>query len=360
MNYEKVGLNHVQHPGIQLKERLDEMGMAIKEFALRTGKPEKTIHAVLNGKSSITPEMANLFEQILHTKATYWLALQNEYDLFRISQQMEEKKTHYEEWAKQFPYADMTKKGFVPKTRKIEEKVDNLLQFFNMASIEGWKKLYFEQEIVAQFRVSLSHSPEPHALSAWLRKGEIQAKVQFASDYDEVSLKNALSNFKKLMINEAHDFFPQLQHLCAQAGVKLIYTPGITKSSISGAARWIGENPVVQVSNRFKTYDKFWFTFFHELGHILLHGKREVFLEEVEYSDLDKQKEEEANLFAQKWLLPEDAYQQIVKEGVRNVRDLEFYSRKYETHPSIIYGRLCKEEHLGYGAFGLSYKLELN
>jgi len=58
--------------------------------------------------------------------------------------------------------------------------------------------------------------------------------------------------------------------------------------------------------------------------------------------------------------LPEDAYKQIDKEGVRNVRDLEFYSRKYETHPSIIYGRLCKEEHLGYGAFGLSYKLELN
>lgn len=68
------------HPGITLREKLEEMGMSVKEFAVRTSKPEKTINAVLMGDSSLTPDMAVAFEQITLIPAHMWLNLQRNYD----------------------------------------------------------------------------------------------------------------------------------------------------------------------------------------------------------------------------------------------------------------------------------------
>ena len=61
------------HPGETLAEKLDELGMGTKEFSIRTGKPEKTIIAVMKGESSITPDMAVQFENVLRIPANFWL-----------------------------------------------------------------------------------------------------------------------------------------------------------------------------------------------------------------------------------------------------------------------------------------------
>ena len=51
-----------------------------KEFAIRTGKPEKIITAILNGESTITPDIAVLFESVLKIPALFWLNSQQKYD----------------------------------------------------------------------------------------------------------------------------------------------------------------------------------------------------------------------------------------------------------------------------------------
>jgi len=70
----------VTHPGLDLREKLDELQMSPKEFAVRCNKPVKTISEVLNGKSAITPDMAVQFENVLHIPAKYWLKRQYNYD----------------------------------------------------------------------------------------------------------------------------------------------------------------------------------------------------------------------------------------------------------------------------------------
>lgn len=95
----------VFHPAVTLNEKLQEMKMSKKEFAVRTGKPENTIYAILSEESSITPEMAVLFENVTKIPATFWINKQARYNEYvaRLKQQqaIEESK----EWAKQFPYA---------------------------------------------------------------------------------------------------------------------------------------------------------------------------------------------------------------------------------------------------------------
>ncbi|CAL1521270.1 hypothetical protein [Chitinophaga sp. MM2321] len=70
----------VPHPGIDLAEKLEEWGWGPKAFAVRTGKPEKTIAAILNGNSGITADIAVLFENVLGIPAHFWLNRQSAYD----------------------------------------------------------------------------------------------------------------------------------------------------------------------------------------------------------------------------------------------------------------------------------------
>src|SRR5690606_13016832 len=117
------------HPGETLAEKLEELGMGPKEFAIRTGKPEKTIIAILKGKSSITPEMAVQFEHVLKIPAHFWLNMQRSYDEFIAREERKELLAKATEWARKFPISDMVKKGWIPARTPIEEKVSELFNF---------------------------------------------------------------------------------------------------------------------------------------------------------------------------------------------------------------------------------------
>lgn len=78
--FDPTKLAVVYHPGETLEEKLSEMGMGIKEFATRVSKPEKTIIAVIKGKSSITPDMALSFEMVTRIPSHMWLSHQKNYD----------------------------------------------------------------------------------------------------------------------------------------------------------------------------------------------------------------------------------------------------------------------------------------
>lgn len=292
----------VLHPGTTLEEKLTEMGMGPKEFALRTGKPEKTISAVLGGESSITPDMAIQFENVTKIPAHYWLNHQKGYDECLARKRQKIVIEQAASWAKQFPLSDMIKKKWLPAASTIENKTAAMLAFFGFSSHFAWEEYYFNQHLKVAFRISLAKTSQPYAISAWLRKGELQAAALEAKDYSEKKFKETLPKISALMVKQPSGYFELLQSICLEAGVKVVHTPCLPKAPISGATRWINDTPLIQLSDRYKSKKSFWFTFFHETGHILLHGKKDIFLEEVNYTDKSKRKEEEADEFAAKWV----------------------------------------------------------
>lgn len=291
------------HPGETLTEKLEEMNMGPKEFALRTGKPEKTIIAVMNGKSAITPDMAVQFEQVTLIPANFWMNHQRGYDEFIARVKRKKAITAAIPWAKKFPLAEMIRKGWLPATKNLEEKTTELLNFFSFSNHTGWEDYYFKQQLKVAFRISLKKTVDPYAISAWLRKGELQAKELQAEPFSLNDFKAALPELQQIMRKQRKDSFSQVQKICLSIGVKVVITPGINKVPISGSTRWIKDTPLIQLSDKFKNTDAFWFTFFHEVGHILLHGKKDIFLEKVEYSDKQQNQEEEADAFAWNYIV---------------------------------------------------------
>lgn len=110
----------------------------------------------------------------------------------------------------------------------------------------------------------------------------------------------------------------------------------------------MNDTPLIQLSGRYKRNDSFWFTFFHEAGHILLHGKKDIFLESIDYSDKDKQKEKEADEFAIKWTLTTNEQQEIIDAAPLDENDIKTFAKKFNTHPAIIIGRLQHEGLVPY------------
>jgi addiction module HigA family antidote len=337
------------HPGVSLVEKLEELGMGPKEFAVRTGKPEKTITAILKGESSITPDMAVQFENVLRIPAHFWLNSQRNFDEYKAREKQIELLQRSVEWMLCFPINAMMKKGWIEATKSATDRAYALLTFFGFSTPAAWEDYYYGQQLKVAFRISLAHTKEPHSLSAWLRKGDLQSTELKAPTYDEKKFKANLDEIKVLMANHPDNFFNRLQHLCLEAGVKVVHTPCLPKAPISGSTRWLNEGiPLIQLSGRYKRNDIFWFTFFHEAGHILLHGTKDIFLEDIDYTDKDLKKEREADQFAVKWTFSEEQESGLLEQFHITEDFVMEYARTCNTHPAMIIGRLQKKGIYNY------------
>lgn len=339
----------VTHPGVTLKERLDELGMSQKEFAVRTGKPEQTIVKVIDGQSALTPDMAVKFESVLAIPARFWLNRQLQYDEAVARLKRSESLAEAVDWVSRFPLKEMVDFGWLPGKKTLEEKAEALLGFFSMSNPMAWDDFYLSQKLKISFRISLSHYGEPYAISAWLRQGELQAKKLDASAFDRNSFLEALDSIKKVMAEHPDDFFSQLQCLCLDAGVKVVHTPCLPKAPIHGSTRWLHDDtPLIQLSARYRQNDRFWFTFFHEAGHILLHGKKHISIESSQHESAIDEKETEADEFAVRWTFSEEEETEVLRHGKLTEQDIIDFALKFGTHPAMIIGRFQHKKLLPY------------
>ncbi len=128
--------------------------------------------------------------------------------------------------------------------------------------------------------------------------------------------------------------------LCASAGVAVVLEPAPHGCPVSGAVRWLtSETALLMLSLRYKTNDQLWFSFLHEVGHLLLHGKRLMFLEvEGELGDDD---EVEADAFARDFLIPPGHARRLA--GMRSEAAVVQFAREIGIAPGIVVGRMQKE-----------------
>ena len=186
------------------------------------------------------------------------------------------------------------------------------------------------------------------AVAAWLRQGELKAKSISCPTYNASLLKNSIEDLKTLMFNHPENFFEKLQNICLAAGVIVVYTPCLPKAPIHGSTRWLGDTPLIQLSARYKTNDKFWFTLFHEIGHILLHGKKYISLENIKYDNQDLEKEREADNFAIQTTFSIEQEEEVLKNTPLSSSDILKFAQKFNTHPALIIGRFQKKELIHY------------
>lgn len=287
-------------PGDTLQEHLDHIGMPQVELATRLGRPKEKINDLIKGRERLTVQTAKQLEKILGISAGFWVNLEQSYrqELHEIErlEALEQQRC----WLEKFPIQTLQHLGYLPKSEDNTILIDELLEFFAVASPKGWENIYTSNRQPSCFPISLKEAKNPYALSVWLRIGERQAeKIQLAN-FDKKQFKNTVLALRDFRVLPSENFAQQLQSICANAGVALVYTANFEELEISGSVRWYRQKPIIQIAEHLLNSPVFWKHFFHQAAHLFLHGKKDIFLENVEGVKQQTEKEAKAAAFAAK------------------------------------------------------------
>ncbi len=335
-------------PGDTLKEILEDNNMTQAELATRTGLSKKHINEIIKGKSPISQETSLKLEHVLGLPASFWNNLEANYRETLVRVEALEKIDREKDIAREIPYAEIARLGWVIPTRKIEEKVLNLRDFFGVASLELISNI---TNTNCAYRISESYEASDYSLAAWLRKGKIEATKIKTEKFNKEKLESLIPEFRRLTLEDTEIFYPKMVELCASCGIALILVPHLQKTYVHGATNWANkEKAIIQLSVRGKRADIFWFTFFHEIAHIILHDDKKLHLQNIDRSD--DLCEHEADIQARNWLIPPEKYDEFVeKELYFREANILFFAEEMGIHPSIVVGRLCKDKKISFSKY---------
>ena len=329
-------------PGDTISDILQERGLSVRDFAHDIGQTMDEVDGLLDGRASITLGVARNLTDVLGASIEFWMSRDYQY-----REDMAKLQETDERWLDDLPISEMIRFGWLEPAPLPADELGACLRFFDVPNISSWHEKYSAVEAMAAFRTSPAFDSHPGALAAWLRQGEIAAAAIDCRPWDNKRFEVALEKVRPLTRKKDPAFFlPALQAHCADGGVAVVVVRAPTGCRASGATRFLpGNKGLLQLSFRYLTDDHFWFTFFHEAGHLLLHGKERIFLEEGE-PDITTE-EHEANAFAADFLVP-PTYQQELLGLPPRARSVIAFARRVGVSPGIIVGQLQHKGKLPY------------
>ncbi len=333
-------------PGETLAEILADRGMSQAELAERMGRPKKTISEIIGAKAELTSETALQLERVLGVPASFWSNLERNYRDSMARVREREQFTLHAKWPTRFPLGQMAKLGWIKRKSDPAEAVRELLSFFAVSSIDQWQARY-ENEAVA-YRRPAKFEPDIFALTAWLRAGEKEAEAIECEAFSADAFRGALTDARKMTLETDPDVFvPALRDLARACGVAVVFIPELARSRACGVTRWISPTKaVIQLSLRYKSNDHLWFTFFHEAGHVLLHGKREIFLELASGRVGNADREAEADRFAADLLISRKDFARLLASAPFAEQGVRAFAKEIGIATGVVVGRLQHDEHL--------------
>ncbi len=349
--------SRVSPPGTTLADLLEERSLSQRELAKRMGRPVKTINEIIKGKTAITQDTALALELAVGVPASFWNAREARYREFLArTVQMEGMKEHGE-WVRRFPYLEMSRLRWVTSATRVDERARELLGFFAVASPDQWAELYERPQVA--FRRSPKVKGKAEAISAWLRRGELQAQAVAPTAYSADRLLAALETVRSLTReSDPTVLVPKLRSAFARAGVAVVFTQELKGCGVSGVTRWLASGQaLIQLNLRYKRDDHLWFTLFHEAGHVILHPKKRTVFLDADGSD-GSDEEAEANRFASDRLIPPSSFAAFSASGKFTPEAIAAFAREIGVSTGIVVGRLQYERLIPFGMHdGLKQRL---
>ncbi|HRS97133.1 MAG TPA: helix-turn-helix domain-containing protein [Smithella sp.] len=320
-------------PGKTLQEVIAAKGMSQKDLALRTGLTPVTLIRIFKGEQPITYETASRLELVTGVPARFWnnLELQYREQLARMAE-----KNRLEAdmaWLKTIPIKELRERGYLKHPQNDTELFREALAFFGVSSVKTWHDVWDEPAVAARRSSCFQSSPGPTA--AWIRQGEILASAVDCKPYHKDTFQEALKKIRSLTREQPEIFVPEMKRLCAESGVALSLVREMKKVPWNGATKWLSpQKTMILLSLRGKGEDIFWFSFFHEAGHVLHDSKKDLFINDGSNED---PREAKANVFAAEYLIP-SRYDKIIKQ-CRSKEEIIRLSNELAISPGIVAGR---------------------
>jgi addiction module HigA family antidote len=320
-------------PGETLQEIMESFNMSQKELAVRAGLTVQSLNRIFKGEQPITYESANRLELATGVPARYWNNLEAQYREHLAK--VEERKDMESDlqWLKTIPTKELAERGFIKKLDSPVALLRETLGFYGVSSVKAWQEIWNIPAVAA--RRSSCFESRPGAASAWIRQGELQAHKIECQAFDKSLFTQALQTIRSLTREAPETFEPEMKLLCAKAGVAIAMVPEMKKVPWNGATKWLSpRKAMILLCLRGKGEDKFWFSFFHEAGHVLNDSKKDLLINDESTTDV---REQGANKFAAEFLIPPEYNANV--QNINSHDEIVTLAKQLRIAPGIVAGR---------------------
>ncbi|MBG0770807.1 MAG: ImmA/IrrE family metallo-endopeptidase [Anaerolineaceae bacterium] len=319
-------------PVSAIKFRMEQEGLRQKDLIPYIGSQPK-VSAILNGKRELSKDMIRKLHKGLGIP----------YEVLMQIPDAEYEDQKYD--VKDFPFNEMVHRGYFPgyaDVRQAKRVGERLLDVF-FSVFEG------NSPTPAYCR----HGQKPvdeNALLAW------QAHVLHQIKDDDISQtksrdldNNFFDSLRRFSVYETGVMLVK-EHF-NKAGIHFVISPHLDKTFLDGASFFTPDgSPVIALTLRYDRLDNFWFTLFHELGHIKLHlakDSSQAFFDDTNHDeDQDSTPhEKEANQFAWETLIPQEYWEKELLPyfGDLTSEEISAFAEDLDISPAIIAGRIRYE-----------------
>lgn len=332
------------HPGYYIKEIVDESGITQEDFAKRLDTTPKNLSYLIRGEQSLSIDIALKLSRMIGTSIYYWLNLQNTYDALIAEFKSQEELVEERKIFKEIDYKYFRDNFGLPDLpRQIDEQIKAVREFLHVSSLTVLKK----RNLAVSFRSASQQLTEANIIKA-------NVMVQIAMNQ---ALKSEVPRFNKKQFEDAIEyaltltrehkkFYPLIREAFKKAGVIFVILTNLSGSKINGATKKVGNSIMLMVNDRRLNSDTFWFTLFHEIGHIMNNDLGISFDKEDGESVADK--------YAEDALIPPEQYQAFVEKGEFTISSIKSFADTINRDPGIVLGRLRNEKKVGYDDWEMS------
>ncbi len=332
------------HPGYYIADIIEDMEISQAEFAIRVGTTAKTISQLINGHANISNDLAKKLSAMLGTSVEVWQNLQDTYDRKLIEMQQAKDFDAQAELVKQIDYKYFVDVAGLPEERDRKSKAINLCRYFQVADL----RIMLQPDFLVNFRGSSASSSEKNIINsrAWIQTAINISKSMETKPYDSDKLKAYLPELRGMTIKKPEEFLPRMREIFSECGIAFVLLPHLKNSGINGAVKWITEDRVVlAMNNRGLDADKFWFSLFHEIKHVLQQKIKTVFISSTvdKMIDINNKLETEADKFATNYLISPADYKRLAPSRYTSDDEIIKFAETIGIHPGIVAGRLQHE-----------------
>jgi plasmid maintenance system antidote protein VapI/Zn-dependent peptidase ImmA (M78 family) len=331
----------VSAPGETIADILKERNITKSVFAQEMELSEQMVGTLLQGESEITINLARRLEKFLGGSIEFWMLRDHNYREVATNLSSEISK-----WFSDLPISDLIKYGWIERHSDHSNDLEIYLNFFGVRNKEQWVKKYSNIRNSVSFRTSKAFISHPASIAAWLRKGELFADSIQCKNWNLINFQESLTEIRQLTyLKDPSRFLPKLMQIAAESGVAIAIVRTPSKCHASGASYFLTDKKaIIQLSFRYLTDDHFWFTLFHEAGHLILHKGKGIFLEGSSISE--NVEETEANNFASEILIPKEK-RPILKTLPVSSKDIIRFATELGISPGIVVGQMQYSKIIG-------------
>ena len=328
------------HPGYYIKEYVDEYDLTQEDFAKRLDTTPKNLSCLIRGEQELSLDLAIKLSRFTGTSVEYWLNLQKSYDLL-IAEFKSDKELGVERQVFTFLEYSYFREhfGLPDHIRNIDAQIEELRKFLGIASLNALVK----QDLAVSFRNSQSELSTKNRVraNALVQTAVNAAMKKNAPKYDRKAFGRAVEY--ALTLTEKHEtFYDLISKRFLDAGVSFVVMPAMSGSKTNGATKKIGDSIMLMVTDRNLYSDVFWFSLFHEIGHVI-NGDYGISTDKE-----SGEKEDLADRFASEKLIPSGLYFTFLNREKYDIGSIIEFARKINRDPGIVVGRLLHDNKLQY------------